>query len=122
MSYTVSQSILVTAQPPSGADFPDASMQMAMPVRTRTYQHVVLAPSQEYVGATAEAISIPSSGVNYLYARVTGGMLYLHMTTLGNTLQVVPVDDVLLFSNNTTPITALVISGTGVLELFLAGN
>lgn len=123
MSYTISTSLAIVANPPAGAEYPDGTLQFNLPPRNRQYPMVATIPSMDFVGATD--VSILPAGftkVEYLYVRVQGGNLTFQITTAAGATQVIPCDDTWLYMSMTQPITALSVSGTGQVEMLAAGE
>jgi len=122
MAYTVSTTVVETANPPAGADFPDSSIVATLSPRTRTYSVVANMPTMTFVAAVNTNI-FPAgmTSLQHLYLRVSGGTITLKITTSLGAAQIIPVDDVLLHINSTTPITALTVSGTANVEMLACG-
>ena len=58
----------------------------------------------------------------YVYVRVASGNITLKLSSTGNADQIIPCDSIFFLKSHVTPITNILASGTGDIEVILAGS
>jgi len=121
MSNTVAVDLTISSTPPSGADFPTATVTAAAS-KTRLWSK-----SETFTRNLAGAVNtniFPSAmtQVECLYVKVSGGSVTLKLTSAAGAAQIVPVDTFFVLITSTQPLTAITVSGTADIEVFAAGQ
>ena len=121
MSFNVKVTVGVTAEPPSGADFPTGTHTFSVDKeRLQAYSN-----SNSYVLSSAVAYNIKPAeitNITQMYAKVRGGAFRFNVTSTGGSEQIIPCDTFLCLDTSTEPLTAITVTGTGELEVFFAGS
>jgi len=121
MSWNVKFTVGVTADPPSGADFPTGTHSFS--VDKERLQ--AFSSSSSYVLSAVTAYNIKPAGITnitQMFAKVRGGSFRFNVTSTGGSAQVLPCDTFLCLDTSTEPLTAITVTGTGELEVFFAGS
>lgn len=121
MSHSVALTVNISSTPPTGADFPSATVTAAL-AKSRTWNE-----SQAFTRSLSGAVNVdiyPAgwTRVEMLYVKVSGGTVTLKVTSAAGSAQIVPVDTAVILWTSTQPITALTVSGTAEIEVFVAGE